>query len=42
MTREEFIAEAIRLLLRKKTKKYRYIEVPMEKYEKLNQALKQM
>ncbi|MEM3696518.1 MAG: hypothetical protein QXQ94_03305 [Candidatus Bathyarchaeia archaeon] len=25
-----------------KSKKYQYIEVPMEKYEKLNQAIKQM
>jgi len=42
ITREEFIAEATRFLLRMKSKKYQYIEIPMEKYEKLNQALKQM
>jgi hypothetical protein len=40
ITREEFIAEAIRLLLRKKTKKYQYIEIPKAKYEKLNPVVK--
>jgi hypothetical protein len=42
ITREEFIAEATRFLLRLKSKEYKYIEVPKEKYEKLNQALKEM
>jgi hypothetical protein len=42
MTREEFIAEATRFLLRLKSKEYKYIEVPKEKYEKLNKALKEM
>jgi hypothetical protein len=42
ITREEFIAEAIRFLLRLKSKEYRYIEVSREKYEKLNKALKEM
>ena len=42
ITREEFIAEAIRFLLRLKSKEYKYIEVSKEKYEKLNKALKEM
>jgi hypothetical protein len=42
ITREEFIAEAARHHLRLKYKEYRYIEVPREKYEKLNKALKEM
>jgi len=42
LTREEFIAEATRLLLRIKNKKYQYIEIPTEKYDKLNEALKKM
>jgi tRNA-dihydrouridine synthase len=42
ITREEFIAEAIRFLLRLKSKEYKYIEVSKEKYEKLNQALKEI
>jgi hypothetical protein len=42
MTREEFIAEATRFLLRLKSKEYKYIEVPKEKYEKLNKTLKEM
>jgi hypothetical protein len=42
MTGEEFIAEATRFLLRLKSKEYKYIEVPKEKYEKLNKALKEM
>ena len=42
LTREEFIAEATRLLLRMKSKKYHYIEIPNEKYDKLNEALKKM
>jgi len=42
ITREEFIAEAARHHLRLKCKEYGYIEVPREKYEKLNKALKEM
>ena len=42
ITREEFIAEAIRFLLRLKSKEYKYIEISKEKYGKLNQALKEM
>jgi uncharacterized HAD superfamily protein len=42
ITREEFIAEATRLLLKMKSKKYQYIEVPIEKYEKLTRVIKQM
>jgi alpha-galactosidase/6-phospho-beta-glucosidase family protein len=42
ITREEFIAEAIRFLLRLKSKEYKYIEVSKEKYEKLNKTLKEM
>ncbi len=42
ITREEFIAEAIRFQLRLKSKEYKYIEISKEKYEKLNQALKEM
>ena len=42
ITREEFIAEAIRFQLRLKSKEYKYIEISKEKYGKLNQALKEM
>jgi len=42
LTREEFIAEATRLLLRMKSKKCHYIEIPKEKYDKLNEALEKM
>jgi hypothetical protein len=42
ITREEFIAEAIRFLLRLRSKEYKYVEVSKEKYEKLNQALKEI
>jgi uncharacterized protein (UPF0305 family) len=42
ITREEFIAEATRFLLRMKSKKYQYIEIPKEKYDKLNEAVKKM
>ena len=42
LTREEFIAEATRLLLRMKSKKCHYIEIPKEKYDRLNEAVKKM
>jgi len=42
LTKEEFIAEATRLLLRMKSKKYHYIEIPKEKYDKLNEAVKKL
>jgi len=42
ITREEFTAEAIRFLLRLKSKEYKYIEAPKEKYDKLNEAVKKM
>lgn len=40
--KEEFIRQAIRFLLKWESEEYEYIEIPKEKYEKLNQALKEM
>jgi uncharacterized protein (UPF0305 family) len=42
MTREEFIAEAIRFFLKWESEEYEYIEIPKEKYDKLNDAVKKM
>ena len=40
--KEEFIRQAIRFLLKWESEEYEYIEIPREKYEKLNQAIKEM
>jgi len=40
--KEEFIRQAIRFLLKWESEEYEYIEIPKEKYEKLNQAIKEM
>jgi len=40
--KEEFIRQAIRFLLKWESEEYEYIEVPREKYERLNQAIKKM
>jgi len=41
-TREELIREAIRFLLKWESEEYEYIEIPKQKYDKLNQAVKDM
>jgi Arc/MetJ-type ribon-helix-helix transcriptional regulator len=41
-TREEFIRDAIRYRLRFLRNQYEYIEIPMEEYEKLQQAIHDM
>ena len=41
-TREEFIRDAIRYRLRFLRDQYEYIEIPMEEYEKLQQAIRDM
>jgi metal-responsive CopG/Arc/MetJ family transcriptional regulator len=40
--REEFIRQAIRFFLRWESSEYEYIEIPKEKYDKLNEAVKEM
>jgi len=40
--KEEFIRQAIRFLLKWESDEYEYIEVPREKYERLNEAIKEM
>ena len=40
--REEFIRQAIRFFLKWESGEYEYIEIPKEKYDKLNKAVKQM
>ncbi|MEM2202698.1 MAG: ribbon-helix-helix domain-containing protein [Nitrososphaerota archaeon] len=40
--REEFIRQAIRFFLKWESEEYEYIEIPKEKYEKLNKAVKEM
>ena len=40
--KEEFIRQAIRFLLKWESEEYEYIEVPREKYERLNEAIKEM
>jgi len=39
---EEFIRQAIRFFLKWESEEYEYIEIPKEKYEKLNKAVKEM
>jgi len=41
-TREEFIRDAIRWRLKTLREEIEYIEIPREKYEKLNKAVKEM
>jgi metal-responsive CopG/Arc/MetJ family transcriptional regulator len=41
-TKEEFIRQAIRFFLKWESADYEYIEIPREKYDKLNRALKDM
>jgi metal-responsive CopG/Arc/MetJ family transcriptional regulator len=40
--REEFIRQAIRFFLKWESEEYEYIEIPKEKYDKLNEAVKEM
>jgi len=40
--KEEFIRQAIRFLLKWESEEYEYIEIPRQKYERLNQAIKEM
>jgi len=40
--REEFIRQTIRFFLKWESEEYEYIEIPKEKYEKLNEAVKIM
>jgi len=40
--KEEFIRQAIRFLLKWESEEYEYIEIPREKYDKLNRAVKHM
>ncbi|MEM3596527.1 MAG: ribbon-helix-helix domain-containing protein [Candidatus Bathyarchaeia archaeon] len=40
--KEEFIRQAIRFFLKWETEEYEYIEIPKQKYDKLNKAVKQM
>jgi hypothetical protein len=42
ITKEQFIRQAIRFYLKWKAKEYEYIEIPKEKYDKLNKAVKKM
>lgn len=41
-TKEEFIRQAIRSFLKWESGEYEYIEIPREKYKKLNRAVKDM
>lgn len=41
-TREEFIRDAVRYRLRFLRDQYEYIEIPVEEYEKLQQAIRDM
>ncbi|MEM2506991.1 MAG: ribbon-helix-helix domain-containing protein [Nitrososphaeria archaeon] len=40
--REEFIRQAIRFFLKWESEEYEYIEIPKDKYDKLNRAVKEM
>jgi len=40
--KEEFIRQAIRFLLKWESEEYEYVEIPKEKYDKLNEAVKNM
>ncbi|MEM3054510.1 MAG: ribbon-helix-helix domain-containing protein [Candidatus Bathyarchaeia archaeon] len=41
-TKEEFIRQAVRFMLKWETGDYEYVEIPKEEYEKLNKAVKEM
>ncbi|MGB9960280.1 MAG: ribbon-helix-helix domain-containing protein [Candidatus Bathyarchaeales archaeon] len=41
-TKEEFIRQAVRFMLKWETSEYEYIEIPKEDYERLNRAVKEM
>lgn len=41
-TKEEFIRQAVRFMLKWESGEYEYVEVPREDYERLNKALKEM
>ncbi|MEM0313439.1 MAG: ribbon-helix-helix domain-containing protein [Candidatus Bathyarchaeia archaeon] len=41
-TREEFIRQAVRFMLKWESGEYEFIEIPKDEYEKLNRALKEM
>lgn len=41
-TKEEFIRQAVRFMLKWESADYEYIEIPREDYEKLNRAVKEM
>jgi Arc/MetJ-type ribon-helix-helix transcriptional regulator len=41
-TKEEFIRQAVRFMLKWESADYEYIEVPREQYEKLNKAVREM
>ena len=41
-TKEEFIRQAVRFMLKWESANYEYIEIPREDYEKLNMAVKEM
>ena len=40
--KEEFIRQAIRFLMKWESEEYEYIEIPKEKYDRLNLAIKDM
>jgi len=40
--KEEFIRQAIRFYLKWESEEYEYIEIPKQKYEKLNKAVEEM
>jgi metal-responsive CopG/Arc/MetJ family transcriptional regulator len=41
-TKEEFIRQAVRFMLKWESGDYEYVEIPKEEYEKLNRAVKEM
>ncbi|MBS7615607.1 hypothetical protein KEJ45_00175 [Candidatus Bathyarchaeota archaeon] len=41
-TKEEFIRQAVRFMLKWESNEYEYVEIPKEEYEKLNKAVKEM
>ncbi|MEM3703360.1 MAG: ribbon-helix-helix domain-containing protein [Candidatus Bathyarchaeia archaeon] len=41
-TKEEFIRQAVRFMLKWESAEYEYVEIPRENYEKLNRAVREM
>ncbi|MGQ9539256.1 MAG: ribbon-helix-helix domain-containing protein [Candidatus Bathycorpusculaceae bacterium] len=41
-TKEEFIRQAVRFMLKWETSDYEFVEIPKENYEKLNKAVQEM